>query len=172
MQVKCSSGAEVEATVYKWGLNLKITVPGDDRENTEGVCGNNNGILTDDYDGVVTSTYKYEFSVSSGAEEAWGLVQKGLTLRELSFFRGSGEKGASISAKFLFQNTRPSIPLYFYTKMVGIRVVKGAIFLGYGHYKERQRVNVANIFYLINTSINIYNWRCNANMERLSLYEK
>ena len=56
--MKFRSGAEVEMKAYKWGLNVKITVPGDDRENTEGVCGNNNGISTDDYNGAITSTYR------------------------------------------------------------------------------------------------------------------
>ena len=46
------SGAEVEAKAYYWGLNVKITVPSDDRGNTVGLCGNNNGDKNDDYNGA------------------------------------------------------------------------------------------------------------------------
>ena len=60
-KARFKSGAEIEA--YGFGgrfTNVKVTVVGEDRENTVGLCGNFNGNKGDDMEGK--SLYEWGFS--------------------------------------------------------------------------------------------------------------
>lgn len=45
------SGAEVSATSYGRHVTISAKVPGVDKDNTKGQCGNNNGQSGDDFEG-------------------------------------------------------------------------------------------------------------------------
>lgn len=49
IKVILPSGAKVTATHHPWGLNVHLRAPGDDAENTAGLCGDFNGEKNDEF---------------------------------------------------------------------------------------------------------------------------
>ena len=61
------SGAEITASQYGWGIGITAKVPGVDKDNTKGQCGNNNGQSGDEFEGkgqhAWTQSLRYEMFI-------------------------------------------------------------------------------------------------------------